>query len=415
MPRRRAHGEGSLYRRESDGRWVGALPANLAPTGRRRVVYGATRSEALAKLEALKTRARAGALGDPKRVTVASFLEEFLRSVRVSGRSPRTHALYAYAVYTHLAPRIGHLRLSALAPAHLTRLYDALLTEVPNRRKRAQGNGRGLSATSVASVHRTIHAALKLAVRWGAVPRNVADDVEPPRPRPAEAVTLTAERVRAFLLDAAARGDPLLAAWYVAADTGARRAELVALRWDDLDTRGARPRLHVRRRLENLRIGPPVFANPKTARGRRPLTISAATLGVLLAHKAHQEDERAGDPAWHDYGLVFPAAHGLARPGQLLYDAFKRAARRAGLPPGIRLHGLRHSMATIALAGGASVDAVSRRLGHSSGVVTLGTYAHAVATSEDRAADAMADALAPPPADLPAPIPFRLRGRPRRA
>ena len=416
MAKRRAHGEGALYQRKSDGRWVGVLPAARSPTSKRRVVYGATRAEALAKLEALKADARAGTLARPGRATVAELLAEFLRGARVAGRTARTLALYEYACRVHLAPRIGHIRLAALTPAHLARLYDALLTQAPNR----HGRGRpGLSATTVAAVHRVLHLALALAVRWRWVARNAADDVDPPRARPAEARALTAAQVRAFLLDAGARGDPLLAAWYLAADTGARRAELGALRWDDLDLDGPRPRAHIRRKLENKRTGPPAFGDPKTARSRRPLTISAATAAALRAHKAAQDAARLRDGRWRDYGLVFPAAHGFAgHPGRL-YEHFKRAARRAGLPADLRLHGLRHSMATIALSGGASLDAVSRRLGHSTAAITLGTYNHAVATAEEHAAGVVAAALPDPPepapdggsADAPAPLAFPRRHR----
>ena len=106
MPKRRASGEGGLYQRESDGRWVGALPAASSPNGKRRVVYGATRAEALAKLEALKAEARAGTLAAPNKITVAQLLQEYLRNIQVAGRARNTYTIYERMIRLYLVPRL---------------------------------------------------------------------------------------------------------------------------------------------------------------------------------------------------------------------------------------------------------------------------------------------------------------------
>lgn len=390
-----------MYQRKSDGRWVGVLPAALSPTHRRQTVYGATRAAALAKLDALKAAARGGTLVAPNRLTVNGLLDEFLRAIQVSARSAGTYRTYETAARLYLRPHLGDLRVATLKPAHLTRAYAQLLTGGLSRRSRTRPAGAGLSPTTVAQAHNTLHLALEMAVRWRYVGRNVADDVEPPRPVVEEALALDVDAVRAFLTNAAARRDPYLAAWYVALDTGARRSEIVALRWDDLLLDTARPRLLIRRTLANRTTGPPVFSDTKTQRSRRPLTLAPITVAALAAHRTHQAARRAADPAWRDYGLIFPARHGDAYPGHLLYGAFKRAAAHAGLPATLRLHGLRHTMATLLLAGGADLDSVSRRLGHANSTITLGIYKHAVPSSEAHAAHVMARVLDAPA--LPAP------------
>lgn len=416
MPKRRAHGEGGLYQRDSDGRWVGALPAALSPTGRRRVVYGRTKADALAKLEALKADARTGTLAAPNTLTVAELLREYLRTVQVAGRTRNTHTTYERAARLHLVPTLGHVRLAALTPAHLTRAYHALLTR--GRQRGAARRGPGLAPTTVAMAHACLHGALAMAVRWRYVGRNVAADVAPPRRDHAEVATLDAAALVAFLTGAAAAGDPHAAAWYLAADTGMRRAELAALRWDDLALAGApgsKPQVAVRRILDAIVAGEPVYKDPKTPRSRRRLTISPTTANVLAAHRARQAAARAADPHWRDRGLVFPGPHGAPLSGDALYRRFKRAAARAGLPAGLRLHSLRHTMASLLLAGGASVDSVSRRLGHAASTITLGVYAHAVASSEEAAAAVMArildggSAADPPPAAPPIDLAARRR------
>lgn len=397
--KRRASGEGGLYQRKSDGLWVGALPAALSPTGRRVVVYGATRAEALDKLDDRKAAARAGEAVEPSRRKVADLLAEYLQSLAIGGAPARTYALREKVVRLHLAPKIGHVALSALAPAHLTRLYHGLLTGGRVKGSRAKPAGTGLSATYVNTIHATLHQALGLAVRWRYVARNVADLVDPPSQRPKEGATLTADALRAFLAECARTADPLAAAWHLAADAGLRRSELAALQWDDfVEDANGRYRVLIRRILQNEKAGVPTYKEPKTARGRRGLTLSATTVNALAAHRQAQDAARARDPAWRDYGLVFPAAHGYAGSAHRLYEHFRRAAKRAKLPEGIRLHDLRHTMATLSLTAGATVDAVSRRLGHASPSITLGVYSHVIPTAEEAAAEVMARILAPPPA-----------------
>jgi integrase len=140
-----------------------------------------------------------------------------------------------------------------------------------------------------------------------------------------------------------------------------RRGELLGLRWVDVDlTTG---RVAIRHTLVMV-DGKPAMAEPKTAKGRRSLTLAPEVLEALRAHRAHQAAERLSWGAHYtDSGLVVTTEDGRQFHPETLSALFVRQAKRAGLPP-IRLHDLRHSVASILLARGVHPKVVSEMLGH---------------------------------------------------
>jgi integrase len=266
-----------------------------------------------------------------KRTTGAFLREDWLPGLRAQVR-PGTWAEHKSKVEVHLVPAIGGVRLQQLTPGHLNALYADLLEQ-------------GLSARTVLHVHATIRRALADATRWGVVPRNVALLASPPRPGRPELQVWTAAELRTFL--AAVEDDRLYALWLLAASTGMRRGELLGLRWPDVDL--GRARVAVRRSL--VTVGHKVMVSePKTAKGRRSVALDPATV--------------AGLKAWHKH-------------------------QAADLPV-IRLHDLRHTNATLALAAGVHPKVVQERLGHANIAITLDTYSHAVPALEEQAARTVA-------------------------
>ena len=159
--------------------------------------------------------------------------------------------------------------LKALTPAHVQGL-DREMQE------------RGLSARTVEYTHAVLHRALKQAVRWSMVPRNVCDAVDVPQVRRAEMHPLTPEQTRRFLN--AARGERLEALYVVAVHAGLRPGELLALGWEDIDLdKGI---LHVRRALSDGE-----FTTPKTKRSWRRIDLSAGSVAALKRHRKRQLGE----------------------------------------------------------------------------------------------------------------------------
>jgi len=263
MGGRRGHGEGSIHRR-ADGRWVAVLDLGWSNGKRRRkYVYGDTRREAAAKLQRVKDDvSRAGSPSDD-RITVERYLRDWLAAVKPSLR-PSTYSKYESALRLHVYPTLGRQPLGRLSPQQVSGMYAELLAQ-------------GLSQQSVVHVHRILHRALKHAVRWGVVARNVTDAVDPPRVARREMLVLTPQQVRQLLAGAAGSDlRPLLA---VAVTTGLRQGELFALRWSDVDLTSAH--LVVRRALVRSADGGSVFAEPKTAGSVRRVQLSTTAVDAL--------------------------------------------------------------------------------------------------------------------------------------
>jgi integrase len=318
----------------------------------------------------------------PSQETVATFLQGWLGSVGSIVR-PTTLAYYRMIVDCHLVPRIGGVPLQALTAGQINALYGTLLRE-----GRRDGRG-GLSRKSVRNVHMVLRRALADAVRWDRLVRNPADLADPPPARRGDAPTMktwTAAELRRFL--AHVEGERLYGAWVVAATTGMRRGEVLALRWRDVDlTLG---RLSISQQVTTLG-NRPVVSSPKTAKSRRLVALDPATVEALRGHRIAQAQERLlMGPAYRDEDLVFAWPDGRPIHPDLFSQWFDRRLQAAGLPR-IRLHDLRHTHATLALAAGIHPKVVSERLGHSTISITLDTYSHVSPGLQEEAAARVAD------------------------
>ena len=166
-----------------------------------------------------------------------------------------------------------------------------------------------------------------------------------------------------------------------------RRGEALGLGWDAVDLDSAR--ISIRRALVVVDYQL-VWSEPKTPRSRRVVALDAGSVAALRAHRKRQLEERlAWGPAYEDSGLVFTREDGTPLHPEAVSAQFKRHAQEAGLAP-IRLHDLRHSYASAALAAGVHVKVVSEQLGHSTVALTLDTYSHVIPALAEDAAERVA-------------------------
>jgi integrase len=211
----------------------------------------------------------------------------------------------------------------------------------------------------------------------------------------------TPQQLRAFL--AHVRTDRLYAVWLLVATTGMRRGELAGLRWADVDLTAGRVSPRQPRVVVNYAVE---VSEPKTAKGRRVLALDAVTVAALREHQARQAAERAMVGAgWQDTGLVFTHLDGRPLHPDLISDWFERLARAASLPR-IRLHDVRHSYASAALAAGIPAKVISERLGHATIQITLDTYSHVLPGLDAQAAETVARLIlgdGHPPGDVSKP------------
>jgi integrase len=135
------------------------------------------------------------------------------------------------------------------------------------------------------------------------------------------------------------------------------------------------------------------FQEPKTESSKRTIAVGPATIASLKAHRQNQTEARLAVESWDDeMNLVFSRADGRPIRPDYVTKRLRRLVQNAGLE-WIRLHGLRHTMASIALQNGTDIATVSERLGHSDTNVTARIYLHGSVESDRLAASALDDVL----------------------
>ena len=302
--------------------------------------------------------------------TVSELLEKWF-TVASGSWSPTTIRQTRSVLDRYLHPMVGSVRVGDLTPASIDDAYVRL---------RLSGSMRGgpLSAGTLCRVHVVLRSAFAQAVRWGWVFDNPVErahrikvrQIEPCPPTPAEV---------AALMGWLAKHDPVLQLFVaVAASTGARRAQVLGLRWGNID-------------LDRCRVsftagwveGPdgPVLADTKTSR-RHQVQIDPVTAGLL------RDRSLAGA-----VGFVFSDDGGVSawKPNRVT-KAFIRSLDAAGLRR-FRLHDLRHFMATEMLQAGVALAVVSQRLDHRRKSTTLDYYAHAVPGGDANAAEVLRELI----------------------
>jgi integrase len=310
--------------------------------------------------------------------TVATLCHEWLAHAS-SSFSPKTIEVTKMYIEDPIIPVLGAIPVSKLTPNDLDRFYRQLL-EV--------GRSRGPYApATIKRVHGIIRRALTQGVRWGWITHNPAIDASPPRVPMKELKPPDPEQV-VRLFRHAQDADPELATFILlAASSGARRGELLALRWSDIDLE--RGKMSIERgivRVDDLLIE----QGTKTHQSRR-ISLDAGTVSALKAH--HERAIQRAALAKSDVastGFVFSHSADGSTPWHpdSTSRAFRKTCEHVGIS-GVRLHDLRHYVATRLLSAGVDVRTVAGRLGHRNPSTTLNVYSHFVPETDQDAANAL--------------------------
>ena len=340
------YGKGFRYRVQ-----LGADPG----TGKRRwATKGgfATEKEATKAMHRVIVAADDGLVVKRSTLRLGQYLTEWLERVTPDLKAT-TAAGYGRAV-TKLDDKLGQVRVQDLTPLQIEQVYVGLVKD-------------GLAPKTVRNLHSVLRRALADAERLGLVIRNAAAAARPPSVPHHEQRTWSATELNTFL--ATVSDHRLLASFVVFATTGMRRGEVLGLRWSDVDL--ANGRLSVVNTITTVN-GRPVETSTKTKKSRR------------------QDVERAAaGSAWGDTGLVFTREDGSAIHPDRYSHWFADLVEKAGVPA-IRLHDLRHTHATLALAAGVHPKVVSERLGHATVGITLDLYSHVTPSLDELAAETIA-------------------------
>ncbi len=357
-------------RKRSKNSWTIVLSLGHDPqTGKKKYLWHSikgTKRDAEKSLAELLHQVDTGGFVKPGKLTVATFLERWLRDYVWPLLSPKTAEGYQDIVRRHLIPKLGQIPLTELKPKHIQEFYAKALSS-----GRLDGKG-GLSPNSILRYHQCLHSALESAGKWGLVARNVADAVDPPRTNKHRLNTLDEDGINSVLQ--AAESTPHYALFYCALFTGMRRSELLALRWCDVDL--LLGQISVNRSLHHLRNGAVIFRAPKSVKGRRMVALSPSTCIVLRKQREKQEAlSTMMGKRLEDSDLIFSQADGRPLLPDSVTHAWVKLVRKVGLN-GVRLHDARHTHASLLLKQGVHPKVVQERLGHASIAITLDTYSH---------------------------------------
>ena len=368
--KRRGNNEGSIYQR-ADGRWVGTVSVE----GQRISRYARTRQEATKKLRELQRTQDQGLPMVTAQMLLKDYLAQWLGSIQHRVRL-RTFEGYESLIRVHVAPRLGNIVLGKLRPEHISRAWSDMLT-------------LGKSASVIEHCHLRLSKALNDAVKRQLIYRNPCQAVSPPRVYGRELRPPSAEAVQRLL--EAARDTEYYEVLHTAFYTSLRRGELLALRWGDIDLHMATA--SVSRTVYRAKGGQSVFTKPKTAKGKRlvSLTPSSALLLKALRERQDVDGMLLGYQVTED-SPVFRYRSGSPILPRAFSGAFGKIMRRAGLE-GYRLHDARHAHATLMLRQGVHPKVVSERLGHTRVGITLDVYSHVTPGLQEAAALRFEEAL----------------------
>lgn len=365
---RRAWGRGTI-RPSGPDKWVVRISHRRDPaTGKRvrdsRTVHGGRRDAERVLADMIRERETHGPTPTTSaKLTVDAWIK---RHVATADLAPQTRAGQLELWDRHSSPALRGTALRDLTTA-------ALNTYVAELRERVSDHThRKLAPRTVQIFFNIVRAALNAAVRQRVIPANPAAGVFVKGGSATSKVgqALSQEEVDRFL--AHDPEDRLHALWVTAVYTGMRPAEVLALRWDDIDFDSAM--LRVRRAL--VRVGKEMFYGPCKAGSERDVPMDPELVSALRRHRKRQAEERLRlGEGWVDPTLVFTHQMGGALDRHNVAKAFRARLKAAKLRP-VRWYDLRHSFGTHLVRAGVDAKTVAQLMGHRNVTLTLTHYTH---------------------------------------
>jgi integrase len=397
--KRRKKGTGNLTHLGGE-RWeyrfyVEGLDGRLTRPSRTFTAKNETEAErTAARIYAEVARRPATETSDKRTWTVERYIDHYFESYCEGNLAVKTVARYRQMARCQIVPAIGHLRVRDVTPSDLQRLYGRL------RRDGGRSDGRpgALSDQTIYHVHRFLHALFNHAVGDEVRETTPADlkktRIKTPKRKPV--TLLDADRVEGLLTvfrEAQDNGSRLYLPVLLAADTGARRGEVLALRWADLDFEDGT--ITIRRALQDS-PGEVVTKTTKTGE-ERVVPLFDDTLIAELKRAQREQRERR---------LLFGSTwRGAKRPGEdyicatldgspwrpARFTHTYRAFCKAKGFPEVNYHAFRHAFASMGSRAGIDAVTMGELLGHSPDVF-LKVYAHAFKEAKRDAVARIAEA-----------------------
>ena len=337
------------------------------PQGQTRSRSFKTRRDATNYLRAIQSDLHTGHYTDPQagKTRLTDWITQW-HNGRI-GLRPTTTARDDSYIRNLILPHLGTLQLRQLTPAVIRNWIQTI--------------HQTHAAATVHKAHQLLKASLQAAVRDGLIATNPADDTPLPRLEKTEHRYLTIDEVHSL----AAAIDPRYKALvYTGALAGLRPGELAALHIDDLDL--LRRTLHVERTATEV-SGHLAYGPPKTAAGRRTITIPDVLINFIAAHLANYPS---------DTPFVFTSATGKP----IRWTGLRRRAWKRGVVESVGTpctpKDLRHTHAALSIAEDVHPKVLQARMGHSSIAITMDTYGGLFSGFDEGIATALDEAFSQP-------------------
>lgn len=375
MAKKNANNGGSI-RQRPDGRWearvtIGTNPATGKPV--RKSLYGSTQKEVKQKMTALLSDLDKGTYQEPSKMTVAQWFDEWLTTFVEPTLKPMTVEGYQKIIKNHIKPYIGAMPLRTVRGTHVQTIFNTMLKN-------------GNSPKTIKNVSAVLHKSFSVAIKQGLITQNPCDSTELPKQQRQEIKPLTDAEIPLFL--SAIENEEFRNVFAVCLFAGLRRGEVLGLTWDCVDFK--RGEIHITQQLQKHKgVGYTLVPYTKSDKSRtvKPPLICFDYLKDEKVKQA-QNKLKAGQAWGNKDNLVFTDALGNSRAFDTVYSHYKKVATAIGRPDS-RLHDLRHTCATTAIACGADVKSVQSMLGHATASFTLNVYCHASEQMKQDTADRM--------------------------
>lgn len=390
--RNRGYGNGSVYFRASDQRWVGKYKVGIKADGKpaMKVVYGKTEAECHKKLKAVIEESMKNDYIEVQKSTVKDYMQSWLDNVKRNELKPKSFDRLEQTLTLYVYPRIGQQQLQAISSQDVQKLINDLRKE-------------GYSHSTIKKVYDAVNACFKLGLVQKTVAVNPAVGVAVPSKKlfpqtkihfytQNEAEALVAQSLRRY--KNGKRIYPLGSFVPLLINTGLRMGELLALRWkEDIDFETKTLTVHnniafVKDRADDAKKNYKILEQDsvKTDAGQdRSVPLNAAAIAALLDIRQVTGDCEYVMSTKNDT-LVTP---------RNVDRIFRRICKAAGFPEEkiYGIHALRHTFATLLLTNGVEIKTVSELLGHSDVTITYNTYIHVIKEQKRKALDTIPEII----------------------
>ena len=386
MARKSSAGSGSIRKKTQtiNGKtythWEARITVGYDPgTGKQiqRTITGKTQKEVATKLREIASDLDKKTYMEPCKMTVAQWLDIWVKDY-LNNVKPATVCSYTSTVETHLKPKLGALKLEALAPHEIQSFYNSLTDH--------EKNPSPVSAKTAKNIHGVLHKALQQAVKNGYIRANPTEACELPKVEKKKIKPLDEEEITRFLR--AIRGHQFEDFYVVTLFTGMRKAEAMGLTWDCVNLE--KGTITVNKQLQQVRGGYGEYRIAPTKNSKvRTITVAPFVVNTLCDVRKKQLANRIRNGIyWEESNFVFTDEIGRHYKTHTVYKNFKAIVKSLGLEEA-RLHDLRHSYAVASLKSGDDIKTLQEHLGHATASFTLDVYGHVTEKMQQESAARM--------------------------